>query len=148
MTRAWFFAADRTIDGTADVDVLDDVLVRRRRVGGDPLERIEVDDDEVDLARAEALEVPLVAFAARQDPPVHARVQRLDPPVHDLGRARVALDRLDGDALGRERLAVPPLDRMLTPRAESARTKGTRPDLSETETRAARIGMRGAVAWP
>src|SRR5450432_650879 len=44
--------------------------------------------------------------------------------------------------------AVPPLDKMPTPRAASSRANDARPVLSETETRAVRIAMPGAVALP
>ena len=67
------------------------------------LERVEVDDDEVDEACAEALEVGVVDAGPREDAAVDARVQRLHAALHHLGRAGVALDGLDRDPGGLER---------------------------------------------
>ena len=72
----------------ADVDVLDD----RRVVGAgaaDLLERVEVDDDEID--RLDAVIVHrlgvLGVVAHAEQAAMHRRVQRLDAAVHDLGKA-------------------------------------------------------------
>ena len=67
------------------------------------LERVEVDDHEVDEARAEALEIGVVEAVAREDAAVDARVERLHAAAHHLRRAGVALDALDRDAARLER---------------------------------------------
>ena len=64
--------------------------------------------------------------AARQDAAVHLRVQRLDAAVEHFRKAGVV-----GDFGHRRRrcrassLAVPPVDRILTPSADSARAKSS-----------------------
>jgi hypothetical protein len=84
-----FLAAGTDHRGTADVDVLDDLLVNRAALGGRALERVEVhahqvhELDGVLLGGAEVL----VVVAYRQQPRVELGVQRLDPAVHDLGEA-------------------------------------------------------------
>ncbi|MPL60780.1 hypothetical protein SDC9_06342 [bioreactor metagenome] len=73
----------------ADVDVLDAGLVIGA-LGDGFLERVEVDDEQVDrldVMGGHRGEVLLVV-AQRQQAAVHLRVQRLHPAVHHLGKAR------------------------------------------------------------
>ena len=70
----------------ADVDVLDDVLVRRTARRRRLLEGVQVDDDQIDGLGPKAIEVAMITLAPRQDAAVHARMQGLHPPVHHLGR--------------------------------------------------------------
>ena len=82
----------------ADVDVLD----TRGGIGasGDGFfERIEIDDDEVDVldaVRGHRLDVR-GGVAQRQDAAVHLRVQRLHPSVHHLGKVGVVGDLANRD---------------------------------------------------
>jgi len=72
---------------SADVDVLDAVVVRRALRDG-LFERIEIHHQQIDRLDAVRLHrrgVFLVG-ADRQQPAVHFRMQRLDPAVHHLGR--------------------------------------------------------------
>ncbi len=107
------------------------------------LERIEVDDDQIDRGDAVRRHRLLVLRVAAdgEDAAVDARLQRLHPPVHDLREAGV-FGHLDhrhagrfqrlGRAAGRE-----DLDALARP--GTGRTR-SRPVLSETEISARRIG--------
>ena len=74
--------------GAADVDVLDHLVAVRAASHG-RLERVEVDDDEVDRANAVLVHRRRVRriVAHGQKPAVNHRVQGLDPAVHHLGKA-------------------------------------------------------------
>ena len=72
-TRAWFFAADAHHRRAADVDVLDDLLVRERPDSPRLLERVEVHDDQIDRAAADAREVLGSSVAARSRMPPWTR---------------------------------------------------------------------------
>ena len=100
---AWFLAAARTIDGPADVDLLDQAveveLAAQGALGGGR-ERVEVDDDELeglDAGRGELLAVGGQA-AVGQDPAVDPRVERLHPAVEHLREAGDGGDVGDGEA--------------------------------------------------
>ena len=98
-TLGWFLAAARTIDGPADVDLLDALVGAGAR--GDGLgEGVEVAHHEVERLDAELLELRHVGLEAAvgEDPGVHARVQRLDPAVEALGEAGEVLHLGDGQA--------------------------------------------------
>jgi hypothetical protein len=47
-----------------DVDVLDDLFVRRGRLVRCALEGVQIDDHEVDLSRTQPVEIGLVLFTA------------------------------------------------------------------------------------
>ena len=92
--------------GTADVDILDAVLVTRAFVDG-RLERIEVDHQQIDrrdAVRLHRLGMFLVV-ADREQAAMHLGMQRLDPAVHHFGKAGevgdvVYLQPCRGDRLG------------------------------------------------
>ena len=84
----------------ADVDVLDDLLVRqafRDRLA----ERVQVDHHQVDRLKPLLLHVGLVGgeLAPREDAAVHLGMQRLHPPAQHLRRAGEVLDLLHLHAL-------------------------------------------------
>ena len=91
--------------GTADVDVLDAVLVTGAFVDG-CLERVEVDHEQVD--RRDAVRLHRISMflvvADREQAAMHLGVQRLDPPVHHLGKAGQVGDVLDLKPGRRDRL--------------------------------------------
>ena len=91
--------------GTADVDVLDAFLGRAaaRHRG---LERVEVDDQEVDRPDAWAsMAASCVGFSRMaSSPPCTKRMQGLQPAVHHLGKAGQVGDLGDGQARGRQRV--------------------------------------------
>ena len=75
--------------GTADVDLLDEVVERRIGIGGGLGEGVEIDDHQVDRANAlggNRREV-VGAVAAGQDAGVDRRMEGLDPAVHHLRKA-------------------------------------------------------------
>src|SRR5690606_3505818 len=80
----------------ADVDVLDDVLELRVPVGGDLLERVQVQHQQVDRLDAVPGHHRVVHAAPPEQGAVHLRVQGLDPAVHDLGEAGDLGDILHG----------------------------------------------------
>ena len=90
----------------ADVDVLDELGLVDVAPAGEPLERVQVDDDEVDRLDPAALQRGHVAVLvpARQDPAVHRRVERLHAPAEHLRGAGQVLDQRDLDARLPERL--------------------------------------------
>ena len=80
----------------ADVDGLDQL----GQLGGAPaclVERVQIDDDQVD--RADSVRVDLgpvgVDLALVEDAAMHTRMQRLDPPVEDLRETGDRVDRGD-----------------------------------------------------
>jgi hypothetical protein len=85
--------------GTADVDLLDHLVLGRPAAAGRPLERVEVHADQVDELDAVPLGVEHVlrVVAQRQHAGVELGVQGLDAAAHDLGKAREVLDRPDGE---------------------------------------------------
>ena len=87
---------------TADVDVLDRVLVRAVRLSRRSRERIEIDDQQVDRLDAVRRHDRVVDAAAAEQAAVHLRMQRLDAAVHDLGKAGVAGDLGDRHAAALE----------------------------------------------
>ena len=105
----------------ADVDIFDSIL-ERRVAAQRRLERIEVDDQEIDRRDVVGDHRRLMGRvgADRQQPAVHARVEGLDPPVHHLGEAGDLRDVDDGEpggaqgragAAGREQLDAARLER-------------------------------------
>ncbi len=85
--------------GAADVDHLDRVLLADRAPGGDLLERIEVDADEVEGLDPVVVERGVVVgpVAAGEDGSVDVRVQRLDPAAEQLWHLGQLLDRRHRD---------------------------------------------------
>jgi hypothetical protein len=81
----------------ADVDVLDHLGVAHAAAAGRPLERIEVDADEIDELDAvlRRLAHVLGVVAHREQPGVELGMQRLDPAVHDLREPGEVLDPAD-----------------------------------------------------
>jgi hypothetical protein len=73
----------------ADVDLLDQIVERRRGIGRRSHEGVQIDDHQVDEADALARERRQIVrmIAAREDAAVDRRVQRLDPAVHHLREA-------------------------------------------------------------
>ena len=117
-TLPWFLAAARIIVGppTSICSIASsgsDAGPRHRR-----LERVEGDDDQVDRRDAVARQRLQVRghVAAGQDAAVDLRVQRLHPAVEHLGEAGDLGHVADGDPGSRSSLAVPPVDRISTPR--------------------------------
>ena len=130
-TDGWFFAAARTMDGPADVDLLDALV--GARAGRDGLaERVEVGDDEVERLDAELGELLDVGVEAAvgEDAGVHLGVQRLDAAVEALGEPGQVLDLGDRDAERLIRAADPPVDTSATPASWRPRTRSSRPVLS------------------
>ena len=84
----------------ADVDLFDRLVDRHSFLRDRRLERIEIDDDEVDRRDAEALDVGdvRVVGAVVEDRAEHVRRQRLDAAAEDLGSAGPLRDRRDRDA--------------------------------------------------
>jgi hypothetical protein len=84
----------------ADVDVLDHLGVEHATARGGPLERIEVDHDEIDVFDVVLLGLARVlgVVADREQPGIELRVQRLDAAVHDLRKPGQIVDRTDRDA--------------------------------------------------
>ena len=75
--------------GTADVDLLDEVVEGGIGIGGGPGEGVEIDHHQVDRANAlggNRREV-VGAVAAGQDAGVDRRMEGLDPPVHHFRKA-------------------------------------------------------------
>ena len=131
----------------ADVDVLDD----RGIVGAgaaDFLERVEIDDDEVDrldavLAHRRRM-LGIVAHA--EQPAMHRRMQRLDAAVHDLGKAGELGDVAHGDAGLGDRLGrAAGRDQLDAGRGKRPWRSRSRPVLSETESSARRTGTRSGA---
>ena len=108
----------------ADVDLLDQRIERRLRIGRRFHERIEVDDDDIDQAEAVALERRQIvrAIAPRQDASVQRRMERLDPPVHHLGKTGQRGHAGDGESRLRQRpRGAAGRDQFETARREAAR---------------------------
>ena len=76
--------------GTADVDLLDQVVEGGIGIGGGLGERVEIDDHQVDRADALGGDGGQVVgpVAAGQDARVDRRMEGLDPPVHHFRKAR------------------------------------------------------------
>jgi len=122
--------------------------VGRSGVACHALERVQIDDDEVDLGRTQTIEILFVHVAPRQDAAVHPRVQRLHPAPHHLGRPGIAFDGLDAYAL-----ALKGFGR--TARCQNAHTMVGERTGERSETGLVRNGDEGganrhagAVAWP
>ena len=124
----------------ADVDVLDH-LVERRAARDRLAERVEVHDHQIDGDEPGLLHLGAVLRRRpAEEAAVHARVQRLDAAVEDLGRAGEVAHLAHRDArLGRAPCAVPPVERISRPAADSPRARSTTPVLSETEISAREI---------
>ena len=106
----------------ADVDVLDH-LVERRRATQRVLERIEIDDQQIDRRDAVGDHRRLVGGLAadRQQAAVDARMQRLQPAVHHLGKSgqlgdvddlEAGLRQRRGGAAGRDDLDAARFERL------------------------------------
>ncbi len=85
----------------ADIDVLDAVVVIGA-LGDGRLERIEIDDQQIDRRDAVlgGLRIVLCVAAYGQQPAMHLRMQRLHAPVHHLGKAGEVGHVLDGKPRG------------------------------------------------
>ncbi len=94
-TLGWFLAAARTIDGPADVDLLDAFVDIGAGVHGLG-ERVKVDHHQFERGDPELFERRGVLRLAQvcQQPGVHPRVQCLDPAVEHLREAGHLFDRL------------------------------------------------------
>ena len=125
----------------ADVDILDD-LVARRALRDGRLERVEVDDDQVDRADAMRLHRRDMfgIVAHREQAAMDLRVERLHPAVHHLRKAgkfanvtdfMTKFAQLGGGAAGRDQL-----DACL----REACASSSSPALSESEMSARRMG--------
>ncbi len=93
---AMIFCCSADHGGAADVDVLD-AFGERRALGHGLLERVQIDDQEIDrrdvvgLHRSDMIRI----VAARQKAPMHLWVERLESPIHHLGEAGQAGDVAD-----------------------------------------------------
>ena len=117
MTPAWFFAARADQRRAADVDVLD-ALVEAGALRDGRLERIEIDDQQIDRRDAvrRGLRLVLSAAAHGQQAAVHLGMQRLHAAVEHLGKARELGDILHRRApSARSAAAVPPVEISSTP---------------------------------
>ena len=76
---------------TPDVDLLDRFAKTHSLFGYRCLERIQIDDDQIDRLDRVRRERPqiLLVISAGKNPAEDFRMQRLDPPVHDLGKPGV-----------------------------------------------------------
>ena len=111
--------------------------------GDGGLERVQVDDDQVDRLDALGLERGEVVgdVAAGEDAAVELGMERLDPAAEDLGLAGVGRDLGDVQpGLAARAVRVPPLASRWTPAAARARASSISPRLSETLSNARRIG--------
>jgi hypothetical protein len=75
---------------TADIDVLDGILVTAARLRDRRCERIEIDDQQIDRLDAVLAHDRVVDIASAEQTAVNLRMQRLDAAIHDFGKARVA----------------------------------------------------------
>ena len=125
----------------ADVDVLDDVGVRRAAARRRLLERVEVhahEVDELDRVLLGGDHVRRVVTAGEQAG-VELRVQRLDPPVHDLGKpVKSSIARTVRPAAA-SACAVPPVETSSMSSAARPLANSTMPVLSDTESTARRM---------
>ena len=127
---------------SADVDVLDRLVVAAVGPGDGGRERIEVDHQQVDRLDAVLRSSPPRRCRAGRAGRRGLRVQRLDAPVHDLREAGVV-----GHLAHREPgvCAAPARCRRWTGArrraADSARAKSASPCLSDTDSSARAIGM-------
>ena len=114
--------------GSADVDVLDGVFFLDPALGGDLLERVEVDHHQIDGFDAQFGDGLHVCGPApiSQDAAMDCRVKRLHPPVHDLREARHLRDAHDGQSALPQVRAVPPVETTSTPSSTRPRTNGSR----------------------
>jgi hypothetical protein len=88
----------------ADVDVLDRLVERGLGSRDRRLERIQVDDEQIDRRDRMRRHLALVrGGVATEQPAVDPRVQRLDPAIEDLGRAGVGRDLGHRDPGGAQR---------------------------------------------
>ena len=90
--------------GSADIDVLDRILIAAVAAGNRRGKGVEVHDQKVDRRDAVLLHDGLVQPAPAEQAAMDARMQRLDPPVHDLGKAGVVTDFPYRDAFLRKQL--------------------------------------------
>src|SRR6185437_5449521 len=81
-------------------------------------------------------------------PPWICGTSVLTRPSRISGKPVCADTSVTATAASRNAWADPPVDRISTPRAVSACAKGTKPDLSETEIRARRMGTISVMAAP
>ncbi len=87
---------------TADVDVLDGLLVAAVRPRDRLREWVEVDDEQIDRLNVMPRHHGIIDSAAAQQSAVNLRMQRLDAAIHDLGKSRVARYLADWKAALRE----------------------------------------------
>ena len=106
------------------------------------LEGVEVDRHKVDAGDPVRLQRRAMVGVSPpgENPAVDRRVQGLHPPAHDLGKAGVVGDIGDRDPGIAQDRAVPPVERMATPRRASADANASSLVLSETETSARAMG--------
>ena len=123
----------------ADVDVLDRVFERAAGLGDGGLERVEVDDQQVDRADAVLLPAPPCARATSRRasrPPWIVGCSVFTRPSSISGKPVSSATSVTGRPASASSLAVPPVDSSFTPSACSARANSTMPVLSETEMQA------------
>ena len=133
----------------ADVDLLDHVVLARAGLDR-RAERVEVDDEQVERLDAELAELRDVVGRRRSasSPAWMAGCSVFTRPSRHSGKPVTSLTGTTGTPASRSFAAVEPVDTISTPAAASARPRSTSPVLSETETRARRIGRRCAVTSP
>jgi hypothetical protein len=141
VTLSWFLAAARIMAGPP----MSMVSTSSSKPAFAPqrlLERIEVDGHQIDVADAVlGLRFGVAGMPApRQDAAVDARMQRLHATAHDLRELGDGGHVGDRSPASASALAVPPVERISTPSSASLRANSTRPVLSDTESRARRIG--------
>ena len=126
---------------SADVDVLDRLLVAAVGARHRRRERVEVHHQQVDRRDAVLGHDRLVGAAPSEQAAVNLRMQRLDAPVHDLREAGVAARPRGPGCRARPAAARCRRWRAARRRARrSARASSTSPVLSETESSARRTG--------
>ena len=126
--------------GSADVDVLDRLLVAAAGTGDGGGEGVEVHHQQVDGRNAVLGHDGIIDAAAAEQSPVDLRVQRLDAPVHDLGEAGVARDLGGREPCAASSRRCRRWTGSRSCAARATRASSMRPVLSETERSARRTG--------
>ena len=128
VTRAWFFAARAHHRRAADVDVLDDLVVRRAAASRRSSRTGRGSRRRDRSACRRGARGPASSMPPRsEDAAVDARVERLHAAVHDLGRAGVApRPSATGMPAAASAFAVPPVERSSTPRFGERRGEARR----------------------
>jgi len=129
---------------TADVDVLDGLGESAIGLRGDPLERIQVDHQQVDRADAVLGHHGFVDAASAEQAAVHERMQGFDAAVHDLREAGQGADLGDLEFRVTQRsCGAAGRDEPDTECVETAREVGEAGLVGDAQQGAARVDERG-----